>query len=300
MSECSVQGDCICSLLSCSHSLCHSHTQAEDLLATILTVCRHNIPLTSLESECVSDRVSEGEPITPSQLLQVALRLPTVAVAQQAVLEFVNLMQCGVVSGRAAVYVMSDLRQYFQSRVSSVLTLSSSDSKSDSKSECVSECVSGSKSKSECVSECVSDSSGGLNMNPLDAARIKSLGEEFVQVAQACLECVSVCVCVREVSGAPSAGLFNCNIISSRNASSTSIVDSASTCSNSSASASIALELLPCLVEQCLDFAEDVAEDIIDSLFVKQWPSHLIVTLCNLVCDIMPHLSAQHFILFQV
>ena len=274
MSECSVQGDFICSLLSCSHSLCHSHTQAEDLLATILTVCRHNIPLTSLESECVSDRVSEGEPITPSQLLQVALRLPTVAVAQQAVLEFVNLMQCGVVSGRAAVYVMSDLRQYFQSRVSSVLTLSSSDSKSTS--ECVSECVSDSKSKSD----------------------IKSLGEEFVQVAQACLECV--CVCVREVSGAPSAGLFNCNIISSRNASSTSIVDSASTCSNSSASASIALELLPCLVEQCLDFAEDVAEDIIDSLFVKPWPSHLIVTLCNLVCDIMPHLSAQHFILFQV
>jgi uncharacterized protein YoaH (UPF0181 family) len=284
VSECSGQGDCICSLLSCSHSLCHSHTQAEDLLATILTVCRHNIPLTSLESECVSDRVSEGEPITPSQLLQVALRLPTVAVAQQAVLEFVNLMQCGVVSGRAAVYVMSDLRQYFQSRVSSVLTLSSSES----------------KSKSECVSECVSDSNGGLNVNPLDAARIKSLGEEFVQVAQACLECVSVCVCVREVSGAPSAGLFNCNINSSRNASSTSIVDSTSTCSNSSASASITLELLPCLVEQCLDFAEDVAEDIIDSLFVKPWPSHLIVTLCNLVCDIMPHLSAQHFILFQV
>jgi uncharacterized protein YoaH (UPF0181 family) len=284
VSECSGQGDCICSLLSCSHSLCHSHTQAEDLLATILTVCRHNIPLTSLESECVSDRVSEGEPITPSQLLQVALRLPTVAVAQQAVLEFVNLMQCGVVSGRAAVYVMSDLRQYFQSRVSSVLTLSSSDS----------------KSTSECVSECVSGSSGGLNANPLDAARIKSLGEEFVQVAQACLECVSVCVCVREVSGAPSAGLFNCNINSSRNASSTSIVDSTSTCSNSSASASITLELLPCLVEQCLDFAEDVAEDIIDSLFVKPWPSHLIVTLCNLVCDIMPHLSAQHFILFQV
>jgi hypothetical protein len=284
VSECSVQGDCICSLFSCSNSLCHSHTQAEDLLATILTVCRHNIPLTSLESECVSDRVSEGEPITPSQLLQVALRLPTVAVAQQAVLEFVNLMQCGVVSGRAAVYVMSDLRQYFQSRVSSVLTLSSSES----------------KSKSECVSECVSDSNGGLNVNPLDAARIKSLGEEFVQVAQACLECVSVCVCVREVSGAPSAGLFNCNINSSRNASSTSIVDSTSTCSNSSASASITLELLPCLVEQCLDFAEDVAEDIIDSLFVKPWPSHLIVTLCNLVCDIMPHLSAQHFILFQV
>lgn len=57
---------------------------------------------------------------------------------------------------------------------------------------------------------------------------------------------------------------------------------------------------VPCLVELCVEFAEDVAVDIIDAIFQKNWPSHLILTLCNLVCDLLPYLSAQHLIIYKV
>ena len=110
---------------------------------------------------------------------------------------------------------------------------------------------------------------------------VASLSKEFSGVALACMACIHE----EAPSSQHSSGLFSGDL--------PAVTHTAS---------SAALELLPCIIELLLDFAEEVAVDIVDSLFLKKWPSHMLLTLCNLVCDLIPFLGVrgQHFKTFKV
>lgn len=221
------------------------------MLAAILTVCTHNLSL----------HTHGGGAISSSDLLRVALRLP--AAAPQAVLAFVDLLHRGVISGRAAVYCISDLRLYLQERTLSMVASDSNHVEAESDS---------------------------ISINLARGPSFSSLGEEFLKLATACLGCIR-----SQAANTDSIGLFNSN-------NDVHVHVGGGECCSQSEYTSAALELLPCVVELAMHFAEDVAFDIIDSLFHKSWPSHLLLTLCNLMCDLLPFLSSQrrHLSIFQV
>lgn len=93
-----------------------------------------------------------------------------IAVAPQAVLAFVEMLQRGVVGGRASVYCISDLRQYFQGRASGVASRDGNESL--------------------------------LHMS--SGPGVSSVRDEFWAVAQACLVCV-----LSQNTTSPSTGLFS-------------------------------------------------------------------------------------------
>lgn len=114
---------------------------------------------------------------------------------------------------------------------------------------------------------------------------VASLSKEFSELARACM------TCIREEapSSRCASGLFSSS--------------SGSEGRGSYTASPAALELLPCILELLLDCAEEAAAaDILDHLFQKTWPSHLLLTLCNLVCDLIPFLGVrgQYFTTFKV
>jgi hypothetical protein len=214
------------------------------MLAAIIFACRHDLQLRTLDSNTSSG----GEAITSSDLLQVALHLP--AIAFPAVLAFIELLHQGVISDRAAVHCLSDLRLHLQERASS------------------------------------------LDYTPVSSADI-ILRDEFLEIAHTCM------ACIRHMSSTThSTRLFSTSMVN--DAEDDNCDDCPEDKDQYKYTSSVSLELLPYLVELLVDISEEAAEEIINTLLQKQWPSSLLLTLCNSVCDLLSFLSARHLAAFKV
>ena len=69
---------------------------------------------------------------------------------------------------------------------------------------------------------------------------------------------------------------------------------------NSCHASAVALELLPYIVDQLRTLSNGSASDVIDSLFRISWPPHMLLSICNLVCDLIPFFQAQRLVVFRV
>jgi hypothetical protein len=110
---------------------------------------------------------------------------------------------------------------------------------------------------------------------------VPALSEELAEIARACMSCIH-----EETAGSHCASLFSTDPV----------------VPGGHGSSSAALELLPFVVELLMSFAEETAMEVVDSLLRKVWPTHLLLTLCSLMCDLLPFLSVRgkHFSVFKV
>lgn len=211
-----------------------------------------------------SDSREGGEPIASSALLQVALSLPSIA--SQAALSCIQLLHQGALSGGRGGGGGGDVH-------------------------CLSALRLYLQERANGVIDLVNK---GRSIVPPDATvaatAVTSLSKEFADIARACM------ACIRENSSPSSrysSGLFS----SSNSSEDVTVGSGVGTVSPA------ALELLPVIIELLmLISAEDAAAEVIDSLFLKNWPSHLMLTLCNLVCDLIPFFSSRrdHWATFKV